>query len=95
MDEKPKKVRSYFDLDSCIVIANFNRLKSKKPAIVSKLDLCVQLFEVKGVKERYLNYKSLYYKIKRREVDGFFTEDKVLSDILCKFLGVKNEDLIK
>ena len=90
-----KKTRQYYDLNGCLIISNFKRMEEKKAPIVSKLDLAVKLFEVAGVKAAYLNYKALYYKIKRREVDGFYTEDVALTEFICEFLGVKKEDLIK
>jgi len=92
MNEHKQKMK--FNISDCIVIGDARRLDDKKKPIKTLRRLVYEL--AKNKKYQDITKETLYQKLYRYEVDGFYlTNLDELADDICIILMVDRDEFVK
>jgi len=85
-----KKIRKKLNLSNCIIIGDAVRISKGLPPIKNKFKLSIELSALNKVHTA----NSIYSKLYRYELGGFYSENKSFIRNICDILHVKESDLI-
>ena len=77
------------DIDKCIIIGDFKRIKEGIFPIKNKLNLSIQLARLSSDTPN-----SIYSRLYRYEKDGFFHRSEKLITNICEILRVTEDELV-